>query len=69
MALDKATLNTSIQTALNAGIGVDDSALQISTDIANAIDVYVKSGAVVTDPITPFLDSLGLPVTGQGIVT
>jgi len=42
MALDKATLITSLKAAFVAGVGRDDDALQISTDIANAIDTYIK---------------------------
>ncbi len=44
MALDKATLITNLQTAFNDGIGTDDEALGIATAIADAIDIYVKTG-------------------------
>ena len=53
MALDKATLKASIKTALNNGIGVDDDADAISQAIANAIDIFVKSGTVSTVVATP----------------
>ena len=57
MALDLATLITDIQDAFNDGIGVDDNALQISTDIATAVDTYLKSGledaTAGGDPVGP----------------
>ena len=53
MALDKTTLAASIKSAFSAAIGVDDDGAAVSNAIANAIDIFVKSGTVSTVVSTP----------------
>ncbi len=65
MALDKSTLITSLQTAFIDGVGTDDNALQIATDIADAIDTYVKTARIEASiGVEPLLDSVFGPCTG-----
>ena len=46
MALDKATLKSSIKAALLAAIGAEDAEEAIATAFSNAIDTFIKSGQV-----------------------
>lgn len=49
MALDKTTLTSAIQDAMKANVnqaGAEAAANTLGTAIANAIDAFVKSGAV-----------------------
>lgn len=51
MALDKATLRSSIKAALKAeqtSTNADESLERIATKLTNAIDVFVRSGVVNT---------------------
>lgn len=71
MALNKGTLGTAIGNAFATahGQGQTSQDIALGAAIADAIDAYIKAGNVVTDPLNPFLDSVPLPVTGQGKVT
>jgi hypothetical protein len=64
MALDKATLAVTLQQIFADGQAGAKSQAQIAQAIADAIDAFVKSGAVTTT--VTGTDSMGGPVVGAG---
>lgn len=72
MSLDdgEAAAITALRAALNDGIGTDDDALQISTDIIDLLKTWIQGATGVPNTTTnPLLDSLSLPVTGEVDIT
>lgn len=66
MPLDKSSLTTALESALGAGESGLDSASkanieQVASDMADAIDTFVKTG-LVTIPVT---SPVGTPSTGN----
>ena len=76
MPLDKATLTASIKVLFGANeVGLDAPAKanieQMSTDLADAIDVFVKSGTVITNVAVASVSAVtpGPGVSGPGTGT
>ena len=64
MALDKTTLASTLTQIFADGQAGAKSQAQVAQAIADAIDVFVKSGTVTTT--VTGTDSMGGPVTGTG---